>query len=541
MNQNEQINECCVIHKNEKLMASLCIAEDCDKISRFFCQECVYENLHSHQSMKPQFLKKQQFLEQFDQNLQNLKSKKILLQQEIFGSTIELVEQLNNSFQHFKDSYEFINNQISSKEDETYFQELRHKINHQFYQLSSVDINSILKISQYKLNCSKEEQLSEICNALIEKCEQFITNLQYKLKLLKEVRPTKNFAKIQDEIKFLKYTEKESILKKSILKEGDFINSMAISPNNQHMAIFIGNYEKKYDKQGNHVCNKYTSYSKLINLMSNKTYDILRLSEQHSPYFFQFTNDSKILYYQSYKQHLKALQLKDEKCQEYGHFIEPNSIQFILPISEIIAFIINNKSKIIKLDMINKLELCQQQSNVKLRELIYDNVNNILISAGDVLECWSCDLDKVQLIYEDNLNLAFNKLQFLRCNSKIITFNTKTLYIIQVVNAQKMVELKNLQQYKFEQDIVSYSLVYQEQFIVVFGSQGVVKIIDFNFQVIKTIYTRLSNIRYAGCSNDCSSMTIGSYDDYLRRKILNIIINKYPQSVVSNRDQFSEF
>ncbi|KAM3139974.1 hypothetical protein pb186bvf_008005 [Paramecium bursaria] len=62
-------------HKGQQLIPYLCTAQRCDQISRYMCQECLVDFIHSHNGQKPQILSKEKLRAQFNSNIVELKQR----------------------------------------------------------------------------------------------------------------------------------------------------------------------------------------------------------------------------------------------------------------------------------------------------------------------------------------------------------------------------------------------------------------------------------------------------------------------------------
>ncbi|KAM3139960.1 hypothetical protein pb186bvf_007991 [Paramecium bursaria] len=452
-------------HENEKLIPSLCIAENCDKKSRLLCQECLLENLHSHGSEKPQYLQKDKFLELLNQKIEALKQNHqqgYLYSSQYNINIFQIIEQMNLLCQNFKQIQQQLKNPFSDQ-DEIYFESLRNQIKDQFYQLNNENVNDILRVSQYVPNTENKIQLNKICKDLIDKSQ----NLIYELNNLNE--SSLNFKNLDDKIRCIQITSK--------CVKGSFVNEMRICPNNKYIATLEPIYHSS----------QKVFHLKLFDIYTQK--DQLRL-ETPVGYirYFQFSDDSQYFYYQEINQPFMRFQFKDQKLQEYKHFLELNSVRFITQISENIVCIINNQNQIQKLDFQYQNKLFEQQSRAHLIKLLYDRINNLLISSGELIEFWQVQ-DGVK-IYEDN-RFSLKDIQFTKVNSQIVGFDEQNLYLIQIVKNQNVFKL-NLQKKKIDEVIISFSVVLSQQYIVLFGENGLVKIYNSDFQMVKQQYLGLN-------------------------------------------------
>ncbi|KAM3139973.1 hypothetical protein pb186bvf_008004 [Paramecium bursaria] len=453
-------------HENQLLVPNICSSSSCDQISRYLCQKCLLEGLHSHNNQKLQFLGKEQLIAQFQAKISELKKiklEKLIAFDELLKGTLNIIEEF---FQQQKNCQQQQNNQ-SSDQDDIYFEALQKLITESFYQLTFENMNKILNISENKISSQK----IELFNKNYQQFIQTLTSLKINFSDLKVYDTLAlNQNDIDDKIKRFIYSEQSlQDLKANSINSVTY-SQQIISPNNLYLATVSSKYESinKTSIQGNQVsgCTKY--YFELLDLQTKKTFSLKFKNTKID--FPQFSINSRFLYYKENNEPFYCflnLKLDIQRIQAFSRIkyngIEPSQLVKIMNYSYLIwninTYYFNRKLK------------CQ-----------------LFNYAGQYLEFW--DEKNGNKLYESTQKQELEQLilQQSQGESKLFTFEKEFLYKFQIEYNQNQIDINTLQKFKYESKIVSYSLVWNQQYFVVFGEFGIVTIFDYSFKMIKHFF-----------------------------------------------------
>ncbi|KAM3139970.1 hypothetical protein pb186bvf_008001 [Paramecium bursaria] len=509
-----QSNLCKVIgHVEQQLIPYMCTSQRCDQVSRFMCQECLVDFLHSHNGQKPQLLSKEKLSAQFKSNIVELKQRhqkklQASVQQNI--ETFQIISDIEVYLKNLKQGLEQQKEQ-SSDSDENYFESLNTLITESFFQLSSDNISKILNVSDYKLNIQIDEELKQNfqeLNLLFGALNDRITRYHVQNAL------DKNSINIDDKIKQFKYTDE---FLQSYSNKRDY-SHIQISPNNLYVAVAykeeIQQIDYKRIKKNNYEEAVTTSYEYGFEIMDfdGKHWDKIKLANNQID-FLQFSNDSQILYYYENSEPFSSYNIFDGKKIQYKYFLELRKIKFILPVPWNRAFVINQFDKIQLLDMEFENKLFEIQT-LHLNDIIYDNVHKILISSG-YTSISLFDGETGQMINENNLKLNLKQLQLSEDGTILYGNDKEYFYKLQIVHNQKLIEISVVEKVKHQEAIISYRLVWNLQYIIFFGENGIVSIQNQNLKMIKQFFLGLHGeqrmlLTSGSCSDDFSEITVAS-------------------------------
>ncbi|KAM3139972.1 hypothetical protein pb186bvf_008003 [Paramecium bursaria] len=473
----------------------LCMSSSCDSPSRYLCQECLIEGLHYHNGLKPLILSQEQILVQFQQRLTLLKSnyqEKLKSFQQQYQEALKMIKEIENIMKNLQ-IYQFQEGIEIADSDKNYFESLRKLITQSFFTLSPDNISKIINITEYQLDSSKLEQFRKNFDNLISKFESLkiqINNLQSYGSLYSSQ------TNIDEQIRKIIYTEEiidlRYYLRVALIKQiQNFLQ--------QSQVVKMKNFIKLQDGE---ICFIIVINIILILLIfkHKKTFKLTYRNSQID--FLQFSDDSQFLYYKENNESFYCLHLKDEKFQDFRHFPELMSILFFLATKWNRAFIINKNKKIQLLDTEHQYTLFEEQTQIQISY------------AGDVLEFW--DEDTGLKVHESSQQQKLQQLQLkmIKGESTLLGCEQEHFFIFQIQYNQKLIKIIELQKFKYEQKILSYSQVWNTQYLVIFGEFGSAKIYDKDFKTIKHIFIgseddqKNKQFDIAQCSNNLSAIIV---------------------------------
>ncbi|KAM3139966.1 hypothetical protein pb186bvf_007997 [Paramecium bursaria] len=494
-------------HEQQQLLPYLCISQRCDQKSRYVCQLCLLEVLHYHNDLKPQYLSKEMIMAQFQSSLSELKQENQSKLKSFYGQyqeTLQILTGIEKINEKIKNSISQENLQISQT-DELQFECLKQLLIESFFQLNPDNINKILHISEHKLN---HQKMGSFQNILEQQMQQLIQSFELLKSNITSLRPydysDQTMTNMNDKIRKNVYSEE--IFPDFKQNYIDFSQSK-ISPNNQYLAI----ERIQYDGYYKYSIDKYSF--DLIELSSKKSYNLKFKNNKMD--FLQFSSDSQKLYYKENNEPFYCFNIHSEHFQEYRHFPELMSIQYILDTKLNQTFVINQCSELFLLDMEYQYIISQSQTK-NAKDLIFDNLNKIAISAGDCLEFWNGDtgLKVHQGIEEYKLDQL--QLRSSKGESDLLACDQEHLYIFKIYYSQDLIKVSEHYKFQYDQKIVSYNLVLDKQYCIIFGEQGRVKIYDKTFQIINHLFIGSEHDKgekqfdIGQCSNNLSAITVVS-------------------------------